>query len=262
VSAAGRVEVRRTGARADVVLAAPARRNALDAPMWEDLRSAFADFARTGDLRVVVVRGAGGHFAAGADIGEFPRLRHDPASARHYHLDVLLPALDAIMAAPQPVIAAIDGACFGGGLEIALACDVRVAAPGARFGLPVGQLGFALALPELQRLLARVPAALVADLLLTGRQLNAVAAHAFGLVQRLAGSDDLDGSVAQVVAEVLAGSPLAARLNKAHLRQLAERAPGFTAAELEASFAAFASNDYREGIAAFLANRPPTFSGT
>jgi enoyl-CoA hydratase/carnithine racemase len=246
---------------ARVTLDAPARLNALDVAMWRALRAAFETLAACDDVHCIVLRGAGGNFAAGADIAEFPRERFDRDSGRRYHLDLIAPALAAIREAPQPVVAAIEGACVGGGFEIASVCDLRIAAAGARLGAPVGKLGFPLALPELAPVLELIGPALAADLLLTGRLLDAREALARGLVQRVADADQFEATLAEVVAAIMAGSPLAARLNKRNLRMLVAQGGSYTAAQLEASFAFFESADYTEGLRAFLERRAPDFRG-
>ncbi|MEW5879088.1 MAG: enoyl-CoA hydratase-related protein [Pseudomonadota bacterium] len=246
---------------ATVTLDSPGKLNAIGVAMWLELRRAFESFA-TAPVRCVVVRGAGGNFAAGADIEEFREVRHDEASGRRFHLELLAPALEAIRAAPQPVIAAIEGVCVGGGLEIALACDVRIAADGARFGAPVGRLGFPFALPELRPLLELVGPGVAAELLLTGRLYDAQEAFAKGLIQRVVTADGLAAAVEETVGGVLAGSPLAARLNKSQIRLLLARGMQYTQHDLDSSFGFFGSNDYREGVSAFLDKRPPRFTGT
>ena len=201
------------------------------------------------------------YFAAGADISEFPRERFDVESGRRYHLDLIAPALRALQCAPQPVIAAIEGSCVGGGLEIASVCDLRIGALGCRLGAPVGRLGFPLALPELAPMLRLAGPALVSDLLLTGRLLQADEAQAAGLLQRVVAAEELDAAVEQLVEAVRAGSPLAARLNKANIRMLVEQGGAFTDAQLVDSFGFFASDDYSEGLQAFLSKRKPIFRG-
>jgi enoyl-CoA hydratase/carnithine racemase len=249
------------GAVAHVTLDEPGKLNALSVATWGDLRTRFVGLATRDEIHCVVLRGAGGNFAAGADIAEFPRERFDLASGRRYHLEVIAPALAAIRESPQPVLAVIEGACVGGGLEIASVCDVRIAAAGSRLGAPVGRLGFPLALPELAPLLRLVGPAVASELLLTGRLLDASEALAKGLVQRVVPAEALDASVTETVQSILAGSPLAARLNKRNLRLLAERGGDFSESHLDASFAFFESADYTEGMRAFLERRSPRFTG-
>lgn len=249
------------GALARVTIAAPARQNALSVAMWVALRETFTALGAREDLHCIVIRGAGGNFAAGADITEFPRERFDLDSGRRYHLEVIRPALAAVREAPQPVIAAIEGSCVGGGLEIASVCDLRLAARGSRLGAPVGKLGFPLALPELAMALHLIGPSLAADLLLTGRLLDADEALTAGLVQRVAPADGLDALVAEVVRGILAGSPLAARLNKRNLRMLVDQGGTYTPEQLEEHFGFFRSADYTEGLRAFLEHRRPRFVG-
>lgn len=249
------------GPVATLTLATPGRQNAIGVAMWRELRAHAVQLAASADVRCVVVQGEGEHFAAGADIAEFARERHDADTGRHYHLGLIAPALDALLALPQPAIAAIRGNCIGGGLEIALCCDLRIAASDARLGAPVGRLGFPLALPELAALLERVRPGVAAELLLTGRVLPADEAAVKGLVERVVARDDLATAVGETVRGVLAGSPLAARLNKAHMRRVLACGPAVPRDEVEASFAFLDSADYREGVAAFLEGRPPRFTG-
>jgi enoyl-CoA hydratase/carnithine racemase len=237
---------------ATVTLDSPGKLNAIGVAMWLELRRVFESFAGDAAVRCVVVRGAGGNFAAGADIEEFREVRYDEASGRRFHLELLAPALEAIRAAPQPVVAAIEGVCVGGGLEVALACDLRIAAAGARF----------FALPELRPLLELVGPGVAAELLLAGRLYDAQEALAKGLVQRVVAADGLAAAIEETVTGVLAGSPLAARLNKSQIRLLLARGMQFTQHDLDASFAFFGSDDYREGVSAFLDKRPPRFTGT
>ena len=249
------------GAVARVTLDAPERLNAVSVAMWRELARTFSEIARDERVRCIVVRGAGGHFAAGADISEFGVVRHDEASGRRFHLEILGPAIEAVRQVPQPTIAAIEGYCVGGGLEIAVACDLRIAAADARLGAPVGKVGFPFALPELKPLLALVGPGVASELLLTGRLLSGAEAQAKGLVQRAVPRDDLDAAVEETVRAIVAGSPLAARQNKAQIRLLLDQGLSFTPAQLDASFGFFAWEDYREGVTAFLAKRPPSFPG-
>lgn len=257
----GTIGCLRDGPTARVTLDSSARLNAISASMWRELRRVFETFAPDDGLQCVVVRGADGNFAAGADIEEFAAIRRDRPSGRHYHLEIVAPALEAIRRVPQTVIAVIEGMCVGGGLEIALACDLRLAAGDARLGLPVGRLGFPLALPELVPLLELVGPGVASELLLAGRLFDAEEARTKGLVQRVVPRDHLDRETQEWVRGTLAGSPLAARLNKAQLRGLLDRGLRYSAADLEASFGFLDSDDCKEGVAAFLGKRRPVFTG-
>jgi enoyl-CoA hydratase/carnithine racemase len=246
---------------ATVTLDSPGKLNAVSVAMWQELRRVFEALAGDDGVRCIVLRGAGGNFAAGADLDEFGQVHHDVASGRRFHLDTVVPSLAAIRDAPQPVLAAIEGVCAGGGLQIALACDVRLAAESARFGVPVGRLGLPVVLPELRLLLERLGQAVTAELLLTGRLLDAGQAADKGIVSRTVPAAEFEQRVVETAHAIAAGSPLAARRNKAQIRLLVERRMDYTAHELDASFEFLDSEDYREGIAAFIARRHPHFTG-
>jgi len=170
-------------------------------------------------------------------------------------------AIEAIRTVPQPVLAAIEGFCVGGGLEIAVACDLRIATDDARIGAPVGKVGFPFALPELLPLLVLVGPGVAADLLLAGRVFNGSEAQACGLVQRAVPRDDHARVIEATTRAIATASPVAARQNKAQIRNLLDGGYAYTREQLEASFGFLDSEDYREGIAAFLAKRPPRFAG-
>jgi len=258
----GTIHLSIDGHVATVTLDSPGKLNAVSVAMWNGLREGFERLAENASVRCIVVRGAGGNFAAGADIDEFAAVRADESSGRRFHLDTVAPALAAISAVPQPVIAAIEGVCVGGGLEIAVACDLRLARAGARMGAPACRLGFPLALPELRPLLELVGPGVAAEMLLTGRLYDAETAQSRGLVQETVAAESFETRLAELVRAVLANSPVAAREQKRFIRLLIARGMQFTQHDLDASFAFLASDDYREGVAAFLAKRPPHFSGT
>ena len=197
---------------------------------------------------------------AGGDIGEFPALPFDPERLRRFHEEDVAPALRALIDCDIPLVAQIDGACIGGGLEIAACCDLRICGRGSRFGIPIARLPFPLA-PSEATILGRVLGLpLLRELLLEARLLGADEALARGIVNRVVD----DGAVA---AEALAGatrmsalSPQAHRINKRTLRQLAECGPaGPSAAQRHEHFAYADSAEHREGLAAFVEKRPPRF---
>jgi enoyl-CoA hydratase/carnithine racemase len=223
--------------------------------MWQALVHVFNEIGEAESLRVVVIRGAGGNFAAGADIDEFDKVRHDPSSGRQYHLETIGSALTAIDRCPIPLIAAIEGACVGGGLEIASLCDIRLAADNGRFGVPIGRLGFPLPLLRL------VGPAVAAELLLESRILTADEALTRGLVTRVIPAASFESELQLSITHISSGSPLAARQNKANIRKFQSRGLDYTQHELDESFAFLDSHDYHEGVRAFLAKRLPNFTG-
>jgi enoyl-CoA hydratase len=244
---------------ATVCLHNPGKLNAINLAMWDSLHQTFCKLSADTELHCVIVRGADGNFAAGADIAEFASVRSDLSQGMRYHNHSIARALEAIATCVHPTIAAIQGACVGGGLEIAAQCDLRIAAPDARFGIPINRLGFPLAPGELQGLLALVGKATALEILLEGRIYDAAAAQTMGLIHRIA--DPLDAEIQAAAARILRGAPLAARMNKQLIRRLTAQADALTESEMLAAFAFLETRDYREGVNSFLEKRPPQFTG-
>jgi len=243
---------------ARVILSHPAKMNALSVAMWQQLRAAFVACSAAADrTRVVLVHGEGGHFAAGGDIGEFPSFRFDPERLRRFHEADVAPALRAMLDCDIPIVAQIDGACVGGGLEIAACCDLRICGRSSRFGIPIAKLGFPLAPSEAQIVARVLGLPLLRELLLEARLLGADEALARGIVNRVVDDDQVQ-SEAQAAAERIAAlSPQAQRINKRTLRQLAEGGPN--AAQRHEHFGYADSAEHREGLAAFVQKRPARF---
>ena len=256
----GHILTTRDGVIATVTLSNPGKLNALDIGMWRDLAIVFHNLSQDTSLRCVIVQGENGNFAAGADIAEFAHVRSTVEQGRHYHAEFVGKALEAIMDCMHPTIAAIEGVCVGGGLEIACACDLRIATPTARFGIPIKLLGFALAPSEMQGLVQLVGIATALEILLEGRVFGAEEAKEKGLLHRIA---ENVREQAQITATRIAeGAPLAARMNKRLARRLAPQPAPLTAEEFATAYALLDSKDYKEGVASFLANRKPDFTGS
>ncbi len=255
----GRVLLEGDAGVAVVTLSHRAKFNAMSRAMWRELREVFVRVQTDGSWRAVLVRGDSGHFCAGGDIAEYPDFRFDRERLRAFHEDEVWGGLAAMLECDVPVVAAIAGNCMGAGIEIASACDIRVAAADARFGAPIAKLGFPMA-PREAQLVARVAGdATVRELLLEASVLDAAEMKARGFLQRVLPAHELMAHAEQRAARIAALAPQAARLSKRTLRALA--ADGAAARErlLASAYDYADSAEHREGIAAFLAKRPARF---
>ena len=245
---------------AHVVLANPGKHNAIDIAMWHELRRLFEhlqSLAVQDAPRVLIVRGAGGQFASGGDIHEFATFRFDEQKLHDFHEQTVGPALHAMLACDIPLLAQIDGACIGGGLEIAACCDIRICGASSRFGAPIARLGFPMAPGELDLLLRVAGAPVLREMLLEARLLDAARALQLGLVHAVAPDDGVAALALQRATAIAGLSPQAARINKRSLRQMAAGGP--TAAERVAHFSYADSAEHREGVTAFIEKRTARF---
>jgi enoyl-CoA hydratase len=258
-AASGQILCEIQGKIAFVTISNPERLNAINVTMWQALSSHFLVLDKNQDLRCVIIRGANRNFAAGADVQEFATLRNTLADGMRYHNQLIATALKAISECQHPVVAAIEGVCVGGGLEIAIASDIRIAAPNSRFGIPINKLGFPLAPQEMQSLLSLVGKAVSLEILLEGRILNAIEAKNKGLVQRL--SDNVPVEALETAERIAQGAPLAARMNKKVMRRLSFMPIPLDEQEQLEAFSFLETSDYQEGILGFLAKKTPDFTG-
>lgn len=230
--------------------------NALSVAMWRELRAHVE--ALPTDVRVVIVRGDGGDFAAGGDIEEFTEFRFEETTLRRYHEEDVLPALRAMLACDAALVAQIEGACIGAGLEIAACCDIRIAGASSRFGVPIAKLGFPMAPAELEIVAAVVGVTTLRELLLEARVLDAEAARQRGLITRVVPDAGVAAEAERCAERIASLSPQALRLNKHALREFA--APALSTPEQRARHYAYAdSAEHREGLAAFNDKRTPYF---
>jgi enoyl-CoA hydratase/carnithine racemase len=253
------VEVSIEGRVAMIVLADPERRNVLDEAMARAIRDAAVTVAASEGVRCAILTGSGGAFAAGADLKEIAAA----TSAENLAYNgVLRDACDAIAALPMPSVAAINGHAIGGGLELALACTLRVAAAGAKLGLPEARLGIIPATGGLARLPRLIGVARAARLLLTGELLDGAAAARLGIVDDAVPADAVEGEARALATRIAAVAPLAARAIVAALRDDADASVAEANRRTETRLAAVLdSADRAEGAAAFLERRDPEFEG-
>lgn len=251
-----------------IVINRPAARNALTLAMWEGLAGHVRRLSSDDRIRVIIMTGAGGQaFIAGADIGELRAALESPRpeeqaenEKRAYHFT--LDALHSITDSPKPVIAMINGHCMGGGMLLAMSCDLRFAADTARFGIPAAKLGVAYPPREGAARLARIiGATAAADLLLSGRAIDAHEALRIGLVTRILPLPDLESSTREYAFLLAENAPLSHAAHKAALQQML--APDRNTELVIDDFVArcYESNDCREGLSAFLEKRTPRFEG-
>jgi len=257
---AGSITLSHAGALAFVTLANPGKRNAIDIAMWHELRVLFERLqAGPADVapRVVIVRGADGQFASGGDIQEFAGFRFDEVRLHDFHEHIVAPALQAMLACDIPLLAQIDGACIGGGFEIAACCDIRVCSESSRFGAPIARLGFPMAPGEMELLVRVTGAPALREMLLEARLLGAARALQLGLVHAVVPDAEVAAVALKRATAMAALSAQAARINKRTLRQLAGGAPSVD--QRRAHFTYADSAEHVEGVTAFIEKRAPRF---
>lgn len=249
------------GPVARLVLNAPDRKNALPLAAWQVIPERLRAIGNSPNVRVCIVEGAGGQsFCAGADISEFEAIRSTPQAAKHYDA-INVAAFQALKALPVPVIAAIEGPCLGGGLGLALACDIRIAARSAFFGIPAARLGLAYPPEALGDVLEAVSVSNAKSLIFTGERISAEKALQIGLVNEIVEDGELQRRIRALCDTVGANAPLSLKAAKQALNRLAKP----KAADLDEAFRnaqiCIDSADYREGYNAFLQKRKPVFQG-
>lgn len=236
----------------------PDKRNALTQAMWRALPQAVAAIENDAAVKVLVVTGAGGAFAAGADIAEFETVYATRESAAAYAAEIA-EAMEALANLSKPTIAAIAGPCVGGGLGLALCCDIRMASDKARLGITPGKLGLMYSLGDTRRLVEAVGPSAAKDILYTGRILSAAEAQAIRLIDAACAPEDLDAAVAAKTEAIASASQLSARRAKAVVRRILDGQTQDDDATRAWFLDALEGEDFREGRDAFLQKRTPVF---
>jgi enoyl-CoA hydratase/carnithine racemase len=241
----------------------PEKRNPLDHEVLDALAATLPRLAEGIETRCVIITGTGGAFSAGYDIGAIG----EQSFERDAEALVAHPfgaAMEAVSAHPYPMLAAINGHCLGGGLELAVRCDLRLCAAGARLGMPPAKLGLIYGHTGLERFIDVIGVAYTRELFLTGRNLTAERAERIGLVNEVVDDELVESSSVALAAEIAANAPLSMTGNKHAIETLARF--GRLSAEQERELielrrSCFASEDFREGIEAFAEKRRPRWRG-
>ena len=262
VDSDGYILLRREAAIATVTINRPAQRNAISFAMWGQLTELMRQLDSDRDTRCVVIAGAGDEaFSAGADISDFEQYRSDSERGRVYNraVDGLL---ETVAEMGTPVISMIGGFAAGGGCELAVATDLRIAAEGSRLGIPVARLGITIGHREMYGLVNLVGKGNALYILLSGRLLGTEEALRIGLVNQVVSPDQLAEVTYKLAADIAALAPLSHAVNKQTLNQvLAKPSLDLTPDEANLPLTQFDTRDYQEGYRAFLEKRRPEFIG-
>ena len=250
---AGQVLFETRGAQAVVTLSHPGKLGAMSRAMWRELRAVFQRIQADAALRCVLMRGEGGAFCAGGDIAEYPEFRFDAQSLADFHEGDVWGGLSAMLECDVPMVAQIEGACMGAGVEIASCCDIRVAGASARFGAPIARLGFPMAPREAELVAAVAGMATAREMLLEAAVFDAAEMKSRGFLQRVLPDAEVAAEAQARCNRIAQLAPRAARMNKRTLRALAA-GQGVVNPYDYASGA-----EHREGIAAFIEKRKAVF---
>jgi enoyl-CoA hydratase/carnithine racemase len=257
------VQDRPAEAVARIAIRNPAKRNALDHEILDGFAELLPSLADGIETRCVVITGSEGMFSAGYDIGDIP----DEVFAQEAERLVAHPfsrAIEAVERFPFPTLAAINGHALGGGLELALACDLRIAAKGAKLGMPPAKLGLIYSHTGLQLFLDTVGAARTRELFFIGRNVDAERAEQIGLVNEAVASDEIDEAAVALAAEIAGNAPVSLRGNKEMIGKLVgfrRLSDAEEKAAIELRLSSFRTRDFREGVRAFGEKRKPRWEG-
>ena len=254
--------VEKHGAVGWIVFNQPAKRNAINGAMWRGIPRAMAQYDADSEVRCVAFRGAGSEaFASGADISEFDEIRAQKSSVAEYD-GLLDQVLHSIQDSRKPSVAMIYGFCMGGGLEVALACDLRYCGRSAQFGIPAAKLGLAYNVEGHKRLIETVGHARAREIMFLGRRYNAEEGLAMGLVNQVFHDAELESEAARIIDQLCENAPISIANSKTIIEEYVKASGAPDEANMKAAIERCAkSGDYQEGRRAFMEKRKPAFKG-
>ena len=257
-----RLIVEKRGPIGWIVFNNPEKRNAVSIDMWEALSPALERFAADEEVRAIVLAGAGDKaFVSGADISQFEKDRSSSEGVQRYE-EIAERAQGLLYHYDKPTIAMIRGYCLGAGVNIALCCDLRIAADDARLGVPAAKVGLGYRVSSTKNLVDTIGPAYTREMLITARQFTAQEAKEMGLVQRVVPVTGLQSTVDELCATIAANAPLTMSTAKLITRELLKSPASFNEAACKAAVTrCFESEDYREGRRAFMEKRKTAFRG-
>jgi len=257
-----RVQVWRDASTLHIRFNNPARHNALSVDMWEAVPPLLAQAEADERIRLVVFSGAGEKaFVSGADISQFEDMRAAREAVARYEA-MAEAALTSIERCPKPTLACIRGWCIGGGVNVAIACDIRIAASDAVFSIPAARLGLGYRYSAMKNLVDLIGPGAAKDLFFTARKIGADEARALGLVSRVAAPEQLDALLAEYTGALADNAPLTVAAAKAITAEILKPSTDIDLARCQALIqGCFASEDYAEGRRAFMEKRRPVFKG-
>lgn len=253
---------RKAGAIGHMIFNNPEKHNAVSLEMWDAVDAILDEFEGSSDIRVVVLSGAGGKsFVSGADISKFEKERGSEEAVRHYN-ERIRTVYARIAGFPKPTIAMIDGYCLGGGLNLAVACDLRFCSAKSRFAMPAARLALGYPYPAIKRLIDVVGQAAAKDLMFTARRIDADEAMRIRLVQQVVDERELESVVETYADSIARNAPLTVRAMKLIAGEVMKEPSERDFAMCDALVdECFASEDYKEGRRAFMEKREPDFKG-
>ncbi len=240
----------------------PEKRNAVSVDMWEAIPKVLQRFAEDNEVRVIALKGAGDKaFVSGADISQFEKQRSGPEAVQYYE-EIAEGAQLMLHNFPKPTVAVLRGYTLGAGVNIALCCDLRIAADDSKIGIPAARMGLGYRASATKNLVDIIGPANAREMLITARQIPAAEALAMGLVNRVVPVAELDQSADELLATIGANAPITMATAKFIIQEVLKSPAGFDAAACKAAVKhCFESADYKEGRSAFMEKRTPQFQG-